>query len=562
MAKIDYEKLACDVLGLKHPSDLKQGEIYHNIGSFQIGASEDAIRQITDKRRNACLDIIEKEESDLRAKLGEDCPTDFTYDQWQTVGFLSLSQYRDCVRHIRSLRKEWDEQPRLVQDFIDAYDPDKHTDDIDGYKNYLSSHAKRTRELLDTEVPALIPEHTRKMHSYVIGRNGYGKSTLLKTIIHSYVQQDQCGIVILDPHGDLAYEIARWKEFSGNDKLVLIDPSLSPGKTPCLNPVQLPEGGEADQFAQELTLIFEDMLTGATQPFSPNMKTVLQNTLRVLMEKRGVNLFDLYEFLTDGTDHEWVSRGTRNKRKSVRHFFDRQYKEPQFASSRNAVATKIAAILSQDSAEDMFLGQSTFDLEKLLNQRKVVVFNLAKGLIGEAASEALGRFILGRMYGIALRRQREERADRTPVHVFVDECHNFVGERVSGILAEARKYGIHLTLSNQFRTQIKRLSVREEMVKNTNVKLVGFSSEDSYLAKEMGQPASLFQSLEIGEFVYKAGNSQAVKIRVRSDLADNSNDMDGRAWSNTIEQQLERYYVPIQEDAAISDEFPEHGEIV
>src|SRR5512132_1552281 len=113
----------------------------------------------------------------------------------------------------------------------------------------------------------LMPERDRQRHTYVLGKSGSGKSELLKLLVYGYLRKPgSATVVVIDPHGDLAEEIARFKEHRSSDRLIYIDPYLdgSGGRMPTINPFALrdtgpqatqhrahpADGGVADPFEQ------------------------------------------------------------------------------------------------------------------------------------------------------------------------------------------------------------------------------------------------------------------------------------------------------------------------
>ena len=73
----------------------------------------------------------------------------------------------------------------------------------------------------------LMPERDRQRHTYVLGKSGSGKSELLKLLVYGYLRKPgSATVVVIDPHGDLAEEIARFKEHRKSDRLIYIDPYL------------------------------------------------------------------------------------------------------------------------------------------------------------------------------------------------------------------------------------------------------------------------------------------------------------------------------------------------
>ena len=70
---------------------------------------------------------------------------------------------------------------------------------------------------------------------------------------------------VVDPHGDLAEEIARFKEHRNSDRLIYIDPYLdgSGGRMPTINPFELRDTSPQaiDTAAQSMLEAFKQILT-------------------------------------------------------------------------------------------------------------------------------------------------------------------------------------------------------------------------------------------------------------------------------------------------------------
>jgi len=94
--------------------------------------------------------------------------------------------------------------------------------------------------------------------------------------------------IILDPHGDMADEIAHFSEFSKphiRDRLVLIDPMLKQGFSPCLNPFELDSRSEKNIaiMTQELKRIIEILLTGAG--ITNQMEAIIHPCIATLLRR-------------------------------------------------------------------------------------------------------------------------------------------------------------------------------------------------------------------------------------------------------------------------------------
>jgi type IV secretory pathway TraG/TraD family ATPase VirD4 len=104
--------------------------------------------------------------------------------------------------------------------------------------------------------------------------------------------------------------------------------------------------------------------------------------------------------------------------------------------------------------------QSSFDLREVMDQKKILLINLAKGRLGEENSNFLGLILVPRILMAALSRQNVAESERPDFFLYVDEFQNFATPDFAVILSEARKYRLGLCVANQFIGQV------EEEVKN------------------------------------------------------------------------------------------------
>jgi hypothetical protein len=92
--------------------------------------------------------------------------------------------------------------------------------------------------------------------------------------------------------------------------------------------------------------------------------------------------------------------------------------------------------------------KSSFNFRWMMDHRKILLCDLAKGSIGDDNSRLLGSLIVLKEKLAALSRQDIPESERIAHVLFCEEAHNFIGDFES-ILAEARKYGLVLTLATQ-----------------------------------------------------------------------------------------------------------------
>jgi hypothetical protein len=104
--------------------------------------------------------------------------------------------------------------------------------------------------------------------------------------------------------------------------------------------------------------------------------------------------------------------------------------------------------------------QSAFDFRRAMDEQKIVLCNLSKGVIGEEDSKFLGLILVPKILTAAMSRQDAPMEQRPDFFLYVDEFQNFATQDFATILSEARKYRLNLTVANQYIGQI------DEEVKN------------------------------------------------------------------------------------------------
>jgi len=111
-------------------------------------------------------------------------------------------------------------------------------------------------------------------------------------------KKEEICIVVLDPHGDTVNRIRKFdlakKYFSRH---IYIDPTLSKGHTPVLNPLECTAKNSLDIEIQATQLLraIQEMIPDAK--LSNFMRTILKPCLYVMLSKQDTNLTDLQEML-------------------------------------------------------------------------------------------------------------------------------------------------------------------------------------------------------------------------------------------------------------------------
>jgi hypothetical protein len=131
------------------------------------------------------------------------------------------------------------------------------------------------------------------------------------------------------------------------------------------------------------------------------------------------------------------------------------------------VLNKVGAFTANPIIRNI-IGQpkSTFNIREIMDEGKILIVNLSKGLIGEDNASILGAFLVTKIQLAAMSRSDiPDIKDRRPFYLYVDEFQNFATDSFATILSEARKYGLNLTVANQYTSQMSE-TVRDAVFGN------------------------------------------------------------------------------------------------
>ncbi len=415
----------------------------------------------------------------------------------------------------------------------------RFTPDIKGWLNYLTDIDARFMQAFAHIPSPRLNEETRRENTLIVAARGRGKSELMKALLHHYVVHRTAAVVLIDPHGDMARQVSRWPEFSRNPKhLAYIQPYLIEGRTPRLNPFSLGHSLASElrsTYAQQLARTLTELVPDAE--LTPNMNMLAGSCVRVLLEREGSSLRDLFAMLGDkGTPGRdaLVQAGRNHHNPALADFFKGQFDSDSLKPSKAGLRNRLMTLLMSDGFTDLVCADGCLDLEAAIAGKKALVFNLSP--LGPDEAAAVGRLVLMMLWSLGHRRLQDANRERAPVHVFLDEATKFAGKAVGEILSELRKVGVHLTLAQQVGGDGFAKDVRERVYSGTAIKFAG-ANDSGEMAKVLRQKPEMLTKLERGEFWCRWGEgSELVKVRVRDDLADDKHAMATHEWAALVKR--------------------------
>ena len=326
----------------------------------------------------------------------------------------------------------------------------------------------------------------RSRHVYIIGQTGAGKSGLLELFALSDIFYNQ-GYCIIDPHGDFAVNNLRFVPQNRIKDVVYFNPADTQYPV-AFNPLELSDPTRKPNVCSEVIGVLKRMFGDS---WGPRLEHILRYTLLALLDRPDSTLLDISRILTDKDFRKETLEYCTDV--TVLQFWKQefgQWNEKQVNESIAPVLNKVGAFTANPIIRNI-IGQprSSFDVRKIMDEGKILVVNLSKGLIGEDNAGILGSFLVTKIQLAAMSRSDiPDVSKRRPFYLYVDEFQNFATDSFSVILSEARKYGLNLTVANQYIAQMTD-SVRDAVFGNVGTTIsFRVSADDAPILVKQFEP--------------------------------------------------------------------------
>lgn len=328
--------------------------------------------------------------------------------------------------------------------------------------------------------------YDRSRHVYIIGQTGAGKSGLLELFALSDIFHGQ-GYAIIDPHGDFAINNMKFIPGGRMKDVVYFNPADTAFPLG-FNPLEVTNPNQKTNISSEVIGVLKRMFG---ESWGPRLEYILRYTILALLDRPETTMLDITRMLTD----------KKFRKETLSYCTDTvvlQFWNVEFASWTDKFqAEAIAPVLNKVGAFTAnpvirnIIGQpkSTFNIRQIMDEGKILIVNLSKGLIGEDNASILGAFLVTKIQLAAMSRSDiPDIKDRRPFYLYVDEFQNFATDSFATILSEARKYGLNLTVANQYISQMSD-TVRDAVFGNVGT-MISFrvSADDSPILAKQFEP--------------------------------------------------------------------------
>ena len=302
----------------------------------------------------------------------------------------------------------------------------------------------------------------RRAHTYLIGKTGTGKSTLLENLARQDIDAGN-GLALLDPHGDLVERLRNQIPLERQPDCIYFNvPDVAHPLG--FNPLESVAPIRRPLAASGLLEVFRKIWIDT---WGPRLEHILRNALLALLDQPEATLAGVLRLLDDKAFRRSAMANVGNA--AVRDFWLREYESYPARFRVEAIApiqNKVGAFLTNPILRNIVTQpKSGFELRRLMDERKILLVNLAKGKIGEDVAALLGAMLVSKIGLAALSRTDVPEEDRRDFYLYLDEFQSFTTLSLANMLSELRKYRVGMILAHQYLSQLD-LQVRDAILGN------------------------------------------------------------------------------------------------
>jgi hypothetical protein len=295
----------------------------------------------------------------------------------------------------------------------------------------------------------------RRRHMYIVGKTGTGKSEFLKEMILQDIEAGY-GVCAIDPHGEFVEDILQMIPPERAEDVIYFNPS----------DLDRPLGMnmmEADTEEQRhfvvssvIGLMYKLYDPHKQGIIGPRFEHAIRNAMLTIMYRQGSTFIELVRALTDDKFVQELLPLVADP--MVRRYWtDQMAQTSDFHKSEvlDYIVSKFGRFVTNKTMRNI-IGQrvSAFNFRQAMDEKKIILCNLSKGILGEEDAKFLGLILVPKVLTAAMSRQDVPMEQRQDFFLYVDEFQNYATEDFATILSEARKYRLNLIVANQYISQI------------------------------------------------------------------------------------------------------------
>lgn len=335
--------------------------------------------------------------------------------------------------------------------------------------------------------------NARARHLYVCGGTGVGKSKFLEYCVRQDIlnwRDSKCGLVLLDPHGLVYQNTMAWLAHHDLKRPVIPIELRRDDWIVSYNALRRRKGADSavvvSNFIRALSHVWGEGGTDRTPLFArlagAILLTLYENGYTVSDFPHLLYRQDIQRAMIANVDDQMTQITWRLAQKHPKEF------EQQISSTLNRFNRLVGPKVMQAT-----FGQPdvSLDLLSAIEEGAIILVDLSTqgGQIEEEDADTFATVFLTDLWSAAKSRGKKDKLK--PFYVYIDECQKFITPTIAQNLDQARGFGLHLTLANQFPTQFLNAgphgkAMYDSIMANATNKIV-FRLEHPDDAKAMGQ---------------------------------------------------------------------------
>jgi len=308
-----------------------------------------------------------------------------------------------------------------------------------------------------------IKDQDRLRHMYILGQTGSGKSFFLFSQILQDIYRGK-GVCVLDPHGPDIENLLK-KIPAHREKDVIYFNAADFERPIGINVLQIlaknPESIEIQRniiinsFIEMLRKLYDPQNQGIVGPF---FERSVRNCMLTAMVDPDATLVDVVQLLMEDSAAEKYLPKITDPQVIAYWKEERAKMTDQTRSESMGYLTSKFSRFTQDKFIRNIIAQSesSINIPEIMQNQKILLINLSKGIIGAENSSFLGLLLVPKVLDAAMARAEKIRSGETfpDFYLYVDEFQNFATDAFESILSEARKFKLGMTVANQYISQL------------------------------------------------------------------------------------------------------------
>ncbi|MFY9073709.1 type IV secretion system DNA-binding domain-containing protein [Malaciobacter mytili] len=398
----------------------------------------------------------------------------------------------------------------------------------------------------DKSFETKIPNEARKRHTYILAGSGSGKTSLIETFLYEDCQRLDQSTIIFDLMGKATKSVLKFVD--NPNRVIIIDPYFHPSITPVINPFEfLNEDGTVKEKPNEIEIENRtnaiinafDIALKLKDGWSVNQKAVLAPCISTLLRKGNSDIFELQKMMNDDINQDLVKLGKKSPSRGHRDFFKQEFNNESYEVTKRAISAKLQVFLNDSTFVNIVTGQSTINIRKEVNTKgKIIIFKLP------SKQKLFARLMMEIIQDIMRERINIQEDEIVPTHVYLDEFQHYLTPTIEEVSTESRNYKFYATFAHQSFVQLSK-KMQGIVLSNSNIKIVGQCSYDNgkKMAKEMKADFETIEALNQGEFMFKIGSKDVIKLKNTDKFINDTTPYHNKQRTKHMKHQFKKYYV-------------------